>query len=105
MAEVNPVQQASFPEWVEHGHVEALKIPDVTRNHGKVMQQRARGDHGIFIHRVRLPMHEFGPQPKSRGIHGQNIIGTGDLIRPSLDCICFKCILFASDFNAGLYFA
>ena len=52
---------ASLYEWVEHGHLKAFKIPDISGDDGNLVHERTGRDHGIFIDRVRLTVHLFRP--------------------------------------------
>lgn len=48
-------------EWVEHGYLKAFKIPNISGDDGKLVNKRTGRNHGVFIDRVRLAVHQFRP--------------------------------------------
>ena len=67
---------------VEQGHGKALEVAHVSGDDGQFVHERGGRDHGVLIDRVRLSVPQFRPQPEGRGIHGQDVVGLGELIGP-----------------------
>lgn len=94
----------SIPERVEYRHVETFKVAHISCYDRQVLHNRTGCNHGIFINGVRLSMHQFCPDAKGGRIHGEYVVGSGDLIGPSLNVCGFDGILFTGYFDASLYF-
>ena len=58
------------------------KIADIPRHHRKPMNASRGGDHRILEQRLRLPVLEARPFPKSRHVHRQDTVAVDDTAEP-----------------------
>lgn len=94
----------SIPERIEQRDGEAFEIADVSGGDGELVHECSGCNHGILVNGVRLPVHQFCPKPECCGIHGQYVVGGGNLIGPGFYFCSLEGILLARDFDPGLYF-
>ena len=73
----------SLAKWAQNLHPQRLEIRHIARDHGQAMHPRRGGDHGVFVERVGLSVHQPRPNSKYAPIHRQHLVGGSQLIKPS----------------------
>ena len=69
------------------------------------MDSRGSGNHGILQQLIGLLIHNAAPFSKTLRIHWEDLIRSGQLIRPTLNLIRFRWILMPGQLNSHLQFS
>ena len=86
-------------------HLEFMEIADIPRHHRQPMNASRGGDHRILEQRIRLPVLEARPFPKSRHVHRQDTVAVDDPTEPGFQFRRFRRVLLARPLDTGLNFS
>ena len=106
VAQISPVRSRSLAlERVKQFHLEFMEIADIPRHHRQPMNASRGGDHRILEQRIRLPVLEARPFPKSRHVHRQDTVAVDDTAEPGFQFRRFRRVLLARPLDTGLNFS
>ena len=89
-------------EWIEYFYPEPAVITDIAGCDDQIVDCGGRGNHRVFNEVVRLPMHETRPGPKCPGVHYEDVVTLGNLLKPQLELGGFFGVLLARELNSRL---
>jgi hypothetical protein len=111
----HPRRPATFARWrllilegVESLNLKLPEIPFVPRRNNQAVDSSCGRNHGILHQVERFAIQYSGPFPKALRIHGENLVGGGQSINPTLqfvsklkDYICIEQVMIHSNSRMG----